>query len=79
MGNYIGPDNGHGIWIYFDGVETGSDTSRSSTSYGQGDGRIVIGRQFTNTDNSYASVELDELMLFNAKLSDPEITILRKF
>ena len=64
--------------IYKDGVDTETDTSRFAGSYGQGDGRIVIGRQLTNIDGSYASVELDELMFFNANLSDPEITILSK-
>ena len=77
--NYIGSDNGEGIHIYYDGVEAGSDTSKFAASYGIGDSRIVIGRLYTDRDERYASVELDELMFFNVKLTNSEIIMLSQF
>ena len=77
--NYIGLEDGQGIWIYYDGVQTGSDTTRNPNSYETGDGRIVIGRLYTEWDTNYASVQLDELIFFNTKLTDSEIRMLADF
>ena len=40
------------------------------------DGRIVIGRLYTNSDQAYSSVEIDELRFFNQSLSEAQITML---
>ena len=76
VGNYIGPQDGQGIRIYYDGIETGSDTTKDGDSEQVGEGRIVIGRLATDEDADYASVEVDELMFFNMKLTEPEIVML---
>ena len=34
-----------------------------------GDGKIVVGRQYTNRDEQHGSVEVDELIYFNAALT----------
>ena len=74
--NYIGSEDGEGIRIYYDGVRRENDTSMNLNSFNTGDGRIVIGRVYTDIDDRYASVQLDELIFFNIKLSDSEISIL---
>ena len=76
MLNYIGPNNGQGIQIYYDGVEVDSDTVQDVQSCSAGDGRIVVGRQFTDRDRDYASVMVDELLFFNQTLTAEEISTL---
>ena len=48
-------------------------------SFNTGDGRIVIGRRETDSDDNYGSGQLDELIFFNKKLSESEITMLSQF
>ena len=74
--NYIGPNDGQGITIYINGTEVGSDTSKSAGPYSAGDGRIVVGRLFTDSDKWYSSVQVDELSFFNCHLSPAEISAL---
>ena len=74
--NYIGPEDGQGIRIYYDGVQRGSDTSMALYSRNTGEGLIVFGRRHTDSDDNYGSVQLDELIFFNATLTDSEITML---
>ena len=71
--NYIGPADGQGITIYKDGILQGSDTSKGGPSYPPGDGRVVVGRWFTDRDRDYASVEVDELTFWNRALTLQEI------
>ena len=73
MLNYIGPADGQGFTTYKDGVEQGNGTSKGGGSYPPGDGRVVIGRRFTNRDEWYASAEVDELTLWNRALTLQEI------
>ena len=77
--NYIGPQNEQGIKIYFNGVRRRTDPTMDPHSYGIGNGHVVIGRYHTDIDDRYASVELDELIFFNKKLSESEITMLSQF
>ena len=74
--NYIGPNNGEGYRIYMDGSEVGSDTAKTVWSGSTGDGRVVIGRYYTDQDKEYSSVHIDELIYFNNSLTDEEIEFL---
>ena len=74
--NYIGPNNGHGIRIYYNGMEMASDTVKSEASYSPGDGRIVVGKIFTNENHLYATMEVDDLIFFNHHLTFEEIATL---
>ena len=76
--NYIGPNNGQGIRIFVDGAEVRSDTDKvlPINPYSAGDGRIVVGRRFTGTDEKYARVQIDELIYFNQALKESEIASL---
>ena len=71
--NYIGPDNGQGIRIYHDGVQTGSDNITSEETFLAGEDWVVVGRFYTKRNQEYATVDVDELLFFNQELSDQEI------
>ena len=74
--NYFGTGDDEGISGYYDGREVARDTKESTKDYSAGDGRIVVGRLYTNSDEKYASVMVDELMFFNQSLSDVEIEMI---
>ena len=75
--NYIGPNDGQGIRIYLDGVLSDDTKSLDQDPSPQGEGRIVVGREFTHFDDKYASVTLDELLIFNQTLSDQQMLDLK--
>ena len=50
-----------------------NDTTKYARSYPAGDGRIVVGRAYTDRDLLHASVQVDELTFFNKALSSTEI------
>ena len=70
--NYIGNNEDEGIRIYYDGTEVASGRSKSWDSRSAGDGRIVVGRKYTDIDRNYASVQVDELIFFNQKITSDE-------
>ena len=74
--NYIGPYNGERITLHINGEEVKSDTTKYGGSYSAGDGRIVVGREYTDKDDRYSSVQIDELVFFNHHLSSAEIAAL---
>ena len=74
--NFIGASDGEGVRIFINGVLVGSDTTITSYSYTQGDGRIVLGRMVTNEDKEYASAVFDDLLYFNKALTNEEIRYL---
>ena len=45
---------------------------------GSGDGRVVVGRIYTNSDRQYGSVDVDELLFFNQALGEQQIRDLKK-
>ena len=71
--NYLGPDNVKGIRIYYDGTAMASDTTLDLESQLAGDGRVVVGRAYTDQYQRYASVQVDELMFFNQTVSASEL------
>ena len=76
MLNYIGPNTGEGIRVYYNGGGVGGDNTKWNRSPSAGDGRIVVGRYYTGRSQRYASVEVDELIFFNRYLSIEEIRML---
>ena len=76
--NYIGPNYGQGIRLHRDGRLTGSDDTSAGGHASQGDGRVVVGREFTDRgENKYGSVAVDELLFFNQTLSQQHILYLK--
>ena len=71
--NYIGPGNGQGFQMYQDGEQTVAGSVKYTKHASPGDGRVVLGRRYTDRDELYASVNVDELQFFNKKLSDQQI------
>ena len=79
MGNYIGPNNGQGISIFMNGELVNKTTDKLVAGpFPDVDGKIVVGRIFTNIDDYYASMQVDELILFNHPLMLDEIAALSK-
>ena len=71
--NYIGPADGQGITIYTDCILQGNVTIKNTYTQTRGDGRVVIGRRYTYSDERYANVEVDELTFWNQTLTLQEI------
>ena len=70
---YHGPNDGEGITVYHDGTQVEHDDTRYNRSYTTGPGSMVIGRKYTNRDDYYTSVVVDELTMWNRQLSVQEI------
>ena len=71
--NFIGPNEDQGFNVYNDGVQVDGRRINGSAEYPPGDGRIVLGRFYTNSNSSYASAYFDELYFFNQCLTDEQI------
>ena len=77
--NYIGPNNGQGIRLYYNGAEVTSSASKgiSGSPYSPADGRMVVGKSYVDTNlDHFASLAVDELLFFNSQLTDEQITAL---
>ena len=75
--NFLGPNDGEGIRIYENGKHVGNDTIISQSSRNESNGRIVIGRSYTELIFD-ASVQVDEMVFFNKSLTEAEITLLSR-
>ena len=75
--NYLGPFQLQGIQIYVNGENVAAQPVKSdSSTFSAGDGRIVVGRLLTDSDQGYASVMVDELIYFNTQLNFQDIEAL---
>ena len=85
--NFIGPNDGQGLQVYYDGVQVRDryqrDTSRkgspSTSIFRNSTRRILIGRLFFDHDDYYTSVQVDEMFFFNQALTETEITGLSQY
>ena len=66
------------LLIYYNGTLVGSDQTGQPETKESGDGKMVIGRQFTNKDENYVSMKIDELMMWNEALDLDEMNDLYK-
>ena len=71
--NYLSTNEGDGIQIFYNGEEVGSNSNKQGGPLSTGNGRLVVGRRFTKSNQDYASVEIDELVFFNRALSNVEV------
>lgn len=76
MLNYIGPNDGQGIRVYYDGVQVDSATTTYAASQSTTDGMIVVGRWYTDFDREYSGVQVNELIFFDGVLSSDDINAL---
>ena len=79
MLNFIGPNAGEVIEAFKDGVLRDSQQHGHSNNYADGDGQVVVGKKYADTNNYYAYVELDELIFFNKALLETEVMELYNF
>ena len=75
--NYFGSGEGQGFVTYVNGQPEHSERDRVTVPTGEGNGRIVIGRLYTETNAEYSSMEIDNLAFFNNFLTDDDIKLLR--
>ena len=71
--NFIGSNAGEGIEAFKDGVLCARHRSGYSSTYTDGDGRVVVGRWYVTSSHNYAHVEVDELIFFNQVLLEEEV------
>ena len=74
--NFLGPNDEEGIRIYENGKHVGNHTTVVQSPTSEPNGRIVIGRVFTEVNVLYGSVQVDELLFFNRSLTEAEIRML---
>ena len=76
--NFLGPNDGQGIHIYYNGELKSVKDKPVQHTYAEGDRRIVIGRYYSGNNNTkydrFASVQVDELLFFNQALKLDEIS-----
>ena len=70
--NFIGP--AEGFQVFKDGAHVPGLQTKRSYSRPSGAGRLVLGKQYPHKDGQYSSVDLDELIFFNRKLTEQEVT-----
>ena len=68
-----GAGAGDGFTLHENVVPVGTLNHYNGAWNVAGPGTMVIGRRFVNEDGDYASVIVDELLLWNRKLTQPEI------
>lgn len=72
--NYLGPEpEVGGISVYNDNAFVGSQPDSISLESSPGTSDVVLGRRYTDEDNYYTSLQVDELMFFNRNLSASDI------
>ena len=74
--NFIGPQDRDGVVLFLDGNLFDSDSTLNEILGPAGDGVVVIGRSYTDSDSNYCSVEVDELLFFNRVIQNYEIQAL---
>ena len=70
--NFMGPEEG--FQVFKDGTISPGQQTKKSFSRLIGDGRLVLGKRFTHRDQYYSSIDVDELVFFNRKFTEQEVT-----
>ena len=77
--NFMGRNDG--FQAFKDGALVPGQVTTDSFHRSPGDGRLAFGRRYPNTDDFYSSVDLNEMVFINRKLTEPEwrqfITIIK--
>ena len=71
--NFIGTNSDEGFKLYYDGVEKDINLKTTTGNFTLGSGTVVIGKRSAFSDEGYSSVMVDEMMLYNRKLTETEI------
>ena len=62
-----------GFQVFKDGALVSGQSSIVTFHRQPGDGRLVLGKRYTKSDDFYSSVDLDEVVFINRKLTEPEV------
>ena len=78
VGNYIGPGNGAGLEMFFNGDSVSRQPSKFSSDAAQPrNGNTVIGRsRADDIFGAYGDFDIDELLFFNHILTTQQATAL---
>ena len=71
--NYVGPMNDQGLAIFQDGALVAVQPNKGTQESTSGNGSLVLGKRYVDEDDKYVSIDLDELVFFNRKLTAPEV------
>ena len=75
--NYIGPNDEQGFGIYHNAIQVENVMKRCFRLFSPRANRnIVVGRIYSEIDDAYSSVQVDELYFFNRVLTEAEIRML---
>ena len=74
--NYLGSGPSQGVAVHQDCTEEVTGQNIPNQEHSPGFGVVVLGRFDALQDGRYSSVMIDELMLFNRKLTMEEVAIL---
>ena len=69
-----GPNNGEGFSVYYNAHLKETDTTKGGGSRAASSGKLNIGRRLLGTSGFSSSVVVDELTLWNRKLTGSEIS-----
>ena len=75
----LGMNDGEGFIGYINGIEVGFSSTRHNYSLIPRIGHLIIGKRAYTMNNHYASVEIDELAIWDKILSPDEIMALNDF
>ena len=70
---FHGLNNGEGITVYNNGTQMAMQSMKTEEALQMGDGRVIIGRLYTELNGAYCSVEVDDLMLWNEALTQQDV------
>ena len=70
------PEESEGINLYYNGIQVANDNVERNRLFSKEIANMTIGRRYTDFDSNYASVLVDELMLWNHQPSPSQISLL---
>ena len=71
-----GPNEGQGFSVYHDGSLVKRDSTKAQKNHTESSGTVIIGKRFTDRDEDYGSVMVDELMFWDRELLPEEMQTL---
>ena len=74
--NFIGPMER--FRLFKDGALVNDQQNKAYTSTAMGNGRLVLGRRQTSRNTDYSTIDVDEVIFFNRKLTGQEEETLYK-
>ena len=74
---FHGPEHGQGFTIHRNGNHWRAGSAIDTNDYGNTSGNTIIGRLYSDRDNNYSNMMVDELTFWNRQLTEQEVDALR--